>query len=599
MSQLMKRNEVKFEDTWAIEDLFQTEELWAIAYKEVEDKIEVIKSYRGKISTNSKDLHDFLVFYNDFGIQFSLVFNYAKRIVDVDTTNSHGQELSGKVFMLYSKFAEADSFVTPEILSISDEVLESFYKEEPGLLGFKRFIDENRRLKAHTLSSEMEELLASSMAVGNTALKAFTMFKNADVEYPFIKDENGELVQVTQGKFVPLLQHPDERIRKEAFTVFYANIEKYKNTFAALYEGNVNNRIFHAKARGYKSTLEAAVDGNNVSPVVYNNLIESVHKNMNHMHKYMKLRKKLLNVDEQHMYDVYLPLIKDVDKHISFDEAKQTVLESVSPLGKEYKDVLQGAFENRWIDVYENEGKVSGAYSSGNYASHPLVLMNYQGNLNNEFTLAHEMGHAMHSYLSSKHQNYLDSGYKIFVAEVASTMNEMLLMKYLMDRTTDKMERAYLINYRLDQYRTTVYRQTMFAEFEKKSHEMAEAGVPLTAEKLSKLYYDLNVQYFGDDVVIDKEIEMEWARIPHFYNNFYVYQYATSFTASVSLSKKLLEEGQEAVDRYLNFLSSGCTKAPVELLKDAGVDLTTGEPIDSALEIFGELVDELEALLEA
>lgn len=597
MSGLMKRKDVKVEDTWAIEDLYATEEAWLLAYSELENQLEVLKSFKDRLGESAKVLLEFMNLNNEVGILLTRVFSYAKRIVDVDTTNSHSQELSGRATVLITKFSEARAFVTPEMLSIPEDVLDNFYKEEKELLAFKRYIGEVRRMKEHTLSTEMEMLLASSSAMGDTANKAYTMFKNADLEYPYVTDENGNRVQISQGRYVTLLQSDDERVRRETFQLFNQNIEKYKNTFAALFEGNVQTRIFNARARKYNSTLEAAVHANDVPMNVYHNLIESVNKNMHYMHKYISLRKKLLNMDELHMYDIYMPIVKDVAVDIPFDEAKNTIYEAMAPLGADYQAVLKEAFTNRWIDVYENEGKVSGAYNAGCYSVHPFVLMNYQGTLNNEFTLAHEMGHALHSYLSSKNQIYVDSGYKIFVAEVASTCNEALLMQYLLERTTDKYQRAYLINYFLDQFRTTVYRQTMFAEFEMKTHAMAEAGIPLTAEKLSSLYYDLNVKYYGQDMVVDKEIAYEWARVPHFYMNFYVYQYATSFAASVSISKKILNGGKEEVDKYLHFLSSGCTKPPVELLKEAGVDMTTGEPIDSALQVFGELIDELDKLL--
>lgn len=597
MNQLIKRKDVRLEDTWAIEDLFQTEEAWIKAYQKVEEDMEILKSYKNHLVDDAKHLLEYLNLNNNLGILFSRVFSYAKRTVDVDTTNSHSQDISGRVSLLAAKLSEAKAFATPEIIELSEDTLTKFYEEENDLIVYKRFINEIRRMKSHTLSTELEMLLASSAAMGETANKTYTMFKNADLEYPYILDENGEKIQVTQGRFITLLNNKDERVRRDAFNAYYHNLEKYKNTFASLYEGNVNTRIFAAKARKYNSTLEAAVDANNVPKEVYHNLISSVHKNMHYMHKYTSLRKKLLNVDELHMYDIYMPIVKDADVSIPFDEAKNTVYEAMAPLGKEYQEVLHKAFTNRWIDVYENEGKVSGAYNAGNYDTHPFVLMNYQGTLDNEFTLAHEMGHAMHSYLSSKNQIFVDSGYKIFVAEVASTCNEALLMEYLLERTTDKYQRAYLINYFLEQFRTTLFRQTMFAEFEMKTHAMAEAGETLTAEKLSNLYYDLNVQYFGKDIIVDDEIAIEWARIPHFYMNFYVYQYATSFAASVSLSKKIYNGGKEEVDNYLKFLSSGCMKPPVELLKDAGVDMTTAKPIDSALQVFGELIDELESLL--
>lgn len=597
MNQLTKRKDVRVEDTWAIEDLFLTEETWIKAYQKVEEDIELLKRYKNHLGDDAKLLLEYLNLNNELGILFSRVFSYAKRNVDVDTTNSHFQAISGRVSLLAAKLSEAKAFATPEMIELSEDTLIKFYEEEKELLGYKRFINETRRMKSHTLSTELEMLLASTAAMGETANKTYTMFKNADLEYPYIMGEDGDKIQVTQGRFVTLLHSKNERIRRDTFTAFYHNLEKYKNTFASLYEGNVNARIFAAKARKYNSTLEASVDSNNVSIEVYHNLIGSVHKNMHYMHKYISLRKKLLKVEDLHMYDIYMPIVKDADVSIPFDEAKNTVYEAMAPLGKEYQAVLHEAFTNRWIDVYENEGKVSGAYSSGSYDTHPYVLMNYQGTLDNEFTLAHEMGHAMHSYLSCKNQLFVDSGYKIFVAEVASTCNEALLMEYLLERTTDKYERAYLINYFLEQFRTTLFRQTMFAEFEMKTHAMAEAGETLTAEKLSNLYYDLNAQYFGKDIIVDDEIAIEWARIPHFYMNFYVYQYATSFAASISLSKKILNGGKDEVDNYLKFLSSGCVKPPVELLKDAGVDMTTAKPIDSALQVFGELIDELELLL--
>lgn len=597
MNQLIKRKDVRLEDTWAIEDLFQTEETWMKAYQKVEEDIEVLKRYKDHLGDDAKQLLEFLTLNNELGILFSRVFSYAKRTVDVDTTNSHSQDISGRVSLLAARLSEAKAFATPEIIGLSEDTLTKFYEEEKSLIVYKRFINEIRRMKSHTLSTELEMLLASSASMGETANKTYTLFKNADLEYPYIVDENGDKIQVTQGRFITLLNNKDERIRRDAFNSYYHNLEKYKNTFASLYEGNVNTRIFAAKARKYNSTLEAAVDANNVPIEVYHNLIKSVHNNMHYMHKYISLRKKLLNVNELHMYDIYMPIVKDADVSIPFDEAKNTVYEAMAPLGKEYQEVLNKAFTSRWIDVYENEGKVSGAYNAGNYDIHPFILMNYQGTLDNEFTLAHEMGHAMHSYLSCKNQIFVDSGYKIFVAEVASTCNEALLMEYLLEKTTDKNERAYLINYFLEQFRTTLFRQTMFAEFEMKTHAMAEAGETLTAEKLSNLYYDLNVQYFGKDIIVDDEIAIEWARIPHFYMNFYVYQYATSFAASVSLSKKIYNGSKEEVDNYLKFLSSGCMKPPVELLKDAGVDLTSAKPIDSALQVFGELIDELELLL--
>ncbi len=403
-----------------------------------------------------------------------------------------------------------------------------------------------------------------------------------------VADEAGEMVKVSTGRFVPMLESQDVRVRKETFQAYYARFEQYRNTFASLYEGKAKANFFYAKARKYNSSMEAAVDANNVPKEVYYNLIEAVHENMKYMHDYVSLRKKLMGVEELHMYDVYVPIVGEMKEKITYGQAQEEIAAALQVLGDDYVRVLKEGFENRWIDKYENEGKRSGAYSAGCYS---------QYNLDSEFTLAHEMGHALHSYYSAKHNNVFDSEYKIFVAEVASTCNEALLMDYLLKHTEDKEKKAHLINYFMQQFRSTLYRQTMFAEFELLTHQMVEKGEALTAEALKKLYYELNVQYYGEDIVVDPEIAIELARIPHFYYNFYVYQYATSFAASMALSKKILTEGQPAVERYLKFLSGGCSKPPIELLKDAGVDMATKEPVCEALKTFGELIQEMEEIV--
>lgn len=391
------------------------------------------------------------------------------------------------------------------------------------------------------------------------------------------------------------MESSNRRIRKDAFMNLYHTLEKHKNTSAAILSSQINQLKFFAQARKYPSTLEAALNVTNVPVSVYKNLIQTVHDNMGYLHKYMALRKKLLGVENLHMYDLYTPIVSDVDVKISYEEAKKNVMEAVSVLGSDYQSILKEGFENRWIDVYENAGKRSGAYSAG-HKVHPFVLLNHKDTLNSEFTLAHEMGHAIHSWLSNKNQPAPDAEYVIFVAEVASTCNEALLMQYLLKNTRDKRVRAYLINYFLEQFRTTLYRQTMFAEFEMKINEASEQGVGITADYLKNLYHELNVQYYGSDVVVDEEIDMEWARIPHFYYNFYVFQYATGFSAAIALSQRILKEGAPAVSDYINFLSGGCSKDPIALLRGAGVDMESPKPIEDALKIFGGLIDEMEAL---
>ena len=597
--ELLKREQVNKEDTWAVEDLFATEEEFFKAVEKLEKLISGFSVFTGEyLSQGGTKVLEYYKKLEEAWLLLDDTFAYASRNGDVDTANAHYQELRGKMTSVYNKFLEKNAPIETFIAKIEDDALEKLYAEAPELKNYKVSIDDTRRLRPHTLTSEMEELLASAQEMAGGTEKAFELLSDADFENPTVADEKGDMVKVSTGRFVPMLESPDVRVRRDTFKAYYARYEQYKNTFAALYEGKAKANCFYAKARKYDSALEAAVDANNVPKEVYFNLIEAVHDNMDYLHQYMALRKKLLKVDELHMYDVYVPIVGEMDAKIDYPQAQEEIKAALKVLGDEYVGLLEEGFTNRWIDKYENEGKRSGAYSAGNYSHHPYVLMNFQHNLDSEFTLVHEMGHALHSYFSAKNNNIMDSEYKIFVAEVASTCNEALLMNYLLNHTEDKKKRAYLINYFLEQFRTTLYRQTMFAEFEMLSHKMVEEGKSLTAESLKKLYYDLNVQYYGEDMVVDEEIAIEWARIPHFYYNFYVYQYATSFAASMALSQMILKEGQPAIERYLKFLSGGCTKSPTDLLKDAGVDMTTKKPIHEALQIFGSLIKEMEELMK-
>ena len=443
-------------------------------------------------------------------------------------------------------------------------------------------------------SSEAEEkILALTGEMGQSPENIYSMFSDADLRFPDAVDKDGKAHQVTHGSYIPLVQSEDRVLRKSAFESMYGTFDKFKNTCAATLSAQIKAVNFYAKARKYDSSLEAALDGTEVPVSVYKNLIEAVHDNMHYMYDYVALRKKLLGVDELHFYDLYTPVVPDADMKITFEEAKETVLKALAPMGEDYLAILKEGFENRWIDVYENEGKTSGAYSAGARV-HPYVLLNHKDTLNCMFTLAHEMGHAIHSYLSNKNQPVVYSDYVIFVAEVASTCNEALLMQYLLKNTEDKKQRAYLINYFLEQFRTTLYRQTMFAEFELKINEMVAAGESLTAEGLNELYGELNKLYFGDGIVLDDEIKLEWARIPHFYYDYYVYQYATGYSAAIALSQRILKYGEPAVKDYIGFLKGGCSTDPISLLKGAGVDMATTQPINEALAMFGELVKKME-----
>lgn len=594
---LLKRSQVPKEDTWATEELYASTELFLEDAHKLEQMVEGLRVFTQEyLSESGGHLLEYFQSLEEMMLLLDKCLCYSERSADVDTGNDVFQGLSGKMMGIYHKLATGTAPVDAWITAMEEGEMQHCYKDAPELSRYRTSIEDLRRLKAHTLAPELEELLASSREMGTAVEKSYSLLTDADFENPIIQGEGGEPVKISAGRFIPLLESQDARVRREAFQAYYARYEQYKNTFASLYEGKAKSNFFYAKARKYGSSMEAAVDANNVPKEVYYNLIEAVHENMHYMHSYMSLRKKLLGVEELHMYDVYVPMVPQETGKITYGQAQEEIAEALQVLGDDYVRVLKEGFANRWIDKYENEGKRSGAYSAGCYLAHPYVLMNYQYNLDSEFTLAHEMGHALHSYYSAKNNNIFDSDYKIFVAEVASTCNEALLMDYLLKRTADKKKRAYLINHFLHQFRSTLYRQTMFAEFELLTHEMVERGETLTAESLKQLYYELNVQYHGKDVIVDKEIAIEWARIPHFYYNFYVYQYATSFAASMALSKKILEEGQPAVERYLNFLKGGCSKSPIDLLKDAGVDMTTKEPISEALKTFGALIQEMEEL---
>ncbi|TAH75148.1 MAG: oligoendopeptidase F [Anaerolineaceae bacterium] len=594
---LPKRSEIEKKFTWAIEDLYATDELWEKEYNELKEMMPKATDYRGRLSESAQVLLGFLRLYDELGVLMERVYVYANQKYHEDTGNPVYQDLADKSGVIIVQLESALSFATPEILSIPEETLERFKSEEEELRVYDFYLKNILRRKPHILSAQMEELLADAGEMASSPDNIYSKFDNADLKFPEIKDENGDTVRITHGRFIQLLESSDRRVREEAFKGVYETYESFKNTLAATFSSNVKQELFFTKARKYGSNLEKALNDSNVPVSVYTNLINAVHDNMGLMHRYVSLRKKLLGVNELHMYDLYTPLVQDVKMEVPFDEAKKIVAEGLKPLGEEYQEILQEGFGNRWIDIYENENKRSGAYSWGAYGTHPYVLLNYNDTLDNVFTLAHEMGHAIHSYYSDKVQPYVYAGYKIFVAEVASTCNEAILINHMLKKTEDKLQKAYLINHFLDKFKGTLYRQTMFAEFEMITHKMVEEGQSLTADTLCKIYHDLNVLYYGNDIVIDPEIDMEWARIPHFYRAFYVYQYATGYSAAIALSRRILQEGKPAVDDYIRFLSGGSSDYPIELLKKAGVDMSTKEPVNQALKLFEELLDQMEELM--
>ena len=584
--ELPKRSEVKEEYTWDVSAMYASKAAWEADLKEVVTIVSDLAKLEGSVMASAEKLLTALELGARAEQKIDLAFNYAERLFDQDQKNTEHQAMSQKMYGVVTDYQSRTAFVVPEILAADKATLAQYFAEKKELELYRGLVDEILRTKEHVLSAEMEKLVAMTGEMAQTPEQVYSIINNADLIYPEIEDENGEKARLSHGNFVPFEESGDRRVRKDAFEAFYSIYKQFAGTIAGLYNGQVKQQIFYAKARNYASTLEAAVDANNVPSKVYRNLVETVNANMDKMHRYVKLRKKCLGVDELHMYDVYTPMIADAAKKVSYDEAKETVLKALAPLGEDYVATVKEGFENRWIDVYENEGKRSGAYSAGAFGTHPYVLLNYNDTLDNMFTLAHEMGHAMHSWYSNANQPYIYSQYKIFVAEVASTCNEILLMEYLLANTTDKKERAYLLNHYLDSFKGTVYRQTMFAEFEMKSNQMAEEGESLNAENLCKLYYGLNQKYFGEDMVSDPQIAYEWARIPHFYYNFYVYQYATSFSAAVAIAHGILEEGAPAVERYKKFLSGGCSMSPVDLLKQVGINMEEPKPIQDALDVF-------------
>ena len=597
IKKIPQREEIALEDKWATEDLYPSDEAWEAELATLEADKANFASFAGRLGESGETLFNYFSCVEEVGIKFSRLANYCMRKADEDTRNATYQAMRGRFMSVAVAMSAVRSFETPEIMAIPDETLDRFYAEYPALERYRRGITNERRMKAHTLSPEEEKLLAAAGEMSNAPDDIYGAFADADITFADAVDSNGNKHPLRQGNFVSYEESPDRQLRKSAYENLYDSFGAYKNTAAALLNAQNKQLKFFADARKYDSAFEKALDRTNVPTSVYLNLIEAVHKNLDKMHRYVRLRKKLLGVDELHFYDVYTSLIADVDKHIPFAEAKQTVYDALEPLGEDYRAILKEGFENRWIDVYTNEGKRSGAYSAGARV-HPYVLLNYTGTLDSQFTLAHEMGHALHSYLSNKHQNPVDANYVIFVAEVASTCNEALLMEYLLSKTTDKKERAYLINHFLEQFKGTLYRQTMFAEFELNIGRMVQEGKTLTADVLCAEYKRLNELYFGPDMVVDDRIAMEWARIPHFYMNYYVFQYATGYSAAIALSRKILKEGESAVKDYLAFLSGGCSKSPIDLLKGAGVDMTSPEPVDQALQLFGELLDEMETLTE-
>ena len=590
------RDEVAEADTWDLTDLYPTDEAWLREYEDLKQMPARAAAFQGKLGRSAEDLLLWLRLQDECQERLGRLQTYAGCKSDQDTGNSTYQDFRGKAVGVYVAVVSAAAFATPEIMAIDEDTLNLFYAVQPELLTYRRSLDQIRRRKAHILSPQCERLLASAGEMAAAPDRVSSTFRNADLTFPSVVDGQGRERVLTEAAYIPMLMGSDRTLRKNAFETYYARMGEFRNTFAATLDAQFKALKFFADARGYESTLAASLDETEVPVEIYHNLISAVHENLDKMYRYVALRKKRLGVDELHMYDVYTPIVADSDSVIPYDKAKETVLEALAVLGQDYIDLLKEGFDHRWIDVRENVGKRGGAYSTGSGKPHPYVLLNHKDNLNCQFTLAHEMGHALHSYHSVTHQPTNTSSYVIFVAEVASTCNEVLLMRYLLGRTTEPRERAYLINHFLDQFKGTVYRQTMFAEFELAMGQMAESGQTLTADALSEKYLALNRLYFGPGMVSDPQIALEWTRIPHFFYNYYVFQYATGFSAAVAIADRILTLGAPAVEDYKKFLSGGSSADPISLLKIAGVDMSGPAPVNAALKLFGELVEELEKL---
>ena len=589
---MKKRSEADISYTWKLEDMMPDNQTWEALFEKTAAQVKRYGDFKDTLAESAERLYRCLKFDDEISLDIERLYVYARMRSDEDTAEQSYQDMFGRAQSLSFEAAERSSFIVPEILEMDPSLLASYMESENGIGLYRRLMERILGKREHTLSGPMEELLAQSYDATQGASQIFNMFNNADVKFPSITGEHGQEVPITHGNYISLMEHKDRRIRRDAFLGLYSVYRQFRNTLAAAFSANVKQAVFYAKARNYASSRQHSLAENEVPELVYDNLVAAVRKNLPLLHRYVRVRKETLGLDDIHMYDLYVPMVAEFDRTYTYEEAKAIVTEGLAPLGEEYGKILREGFENRWVDVYENEGKRSGAYSWGVYGSHPYVLMNFHGTLNDVFTLAHEMGHSIHSYYSDAAQPYIYAGYKIFVAEVASTCNEALLIRHLLNRTEETQEKRYLINHFLESFRGTLFRQTMFAEFEAAAHRKAQEGETLTASALGELYHKLNEDYFGPEMVVDPEIDYEWERIPHFYTPFYVYQYATGFSAAVAISSRILSGDETALAGYKKFLQGGCSLPPIDLLKLCGVDMSTTKPVDEALKVFGELLEE-------
>lgn len=591
MQKAKQRSEIAQQDKWRIEDIYATDEAWEADYNECIRRAKEKCAYQGRLAESAQILYQALKESDEADLLVEHVYVYAFMKYYEDTANAVYQEMSGRAQAAVTKLSEKYAFLTPEILAIDQKKMQEYLNSDTLAL-YRHALEDILAKKEHALSEKEERLLAMAGQVTASPNEIFSKFNNADVKFGTILDENGNEVELTNGRYSVFMESNNRSVRENAFKALYRQYGNYKNTLAATYYANVKQACFYAKARKYDSTLQMYLSGSFIPEKVYHNLIETVHKNLDKMHTYVSLRKQVLGVDELHFYDIYAPMVSDITMKIPYEEAKDIALKALAPLGEEYLSKVKEGFESGWVDVYENTGKRTGAFSWGTYGVHPYVFLNYTDTLNDVFTLVHEMGHAMHTYYSNTNQPYPYAGYRIFVAEVASTCNEALLMQYLLKNCTDLSEKKYLMNHYFEQFKGTLFRQTMFAEFEMITHKMAEDGEVLSTQALCDVYRKLNEEYFGADMVIDDEIALEWSRIPHFYTPFYVYQYATGYSAAIAIASKIFKGDEKTLKGYQQFLSGGCSMHPIDLLKLCGIDMESPQVIQEALDVFGKLLEE-------
>lgn len=594
---LKSRNEIREEDKWNIEKIYKSSDDFEKDFEELKKEAPKLKDFEGKLN-DPKNILEYLKYSEKMNRLAEKLYVYSHLKSDEDTANNENQARMSKIDSYMADFSSYSAYFVPEILSLGEEYIMKAMEEVPELKNYEFLFRDILKEKDHVLTKEMEELLSQVSDCLDAPDAIHNMLSNADMKFNKIKDENGNEVELTEGNYSSFIKSKDREVRREAFKTLFSEYKNLQNTFGTTLSASIKNFIFSAKIRKYKNALEASLKPNDIDVKVYKEAINTIDKNLSSLHRYVSLKKRMLGLDEMHMYDLYVPVIEIEKEHIEFDKGVEIAKEGLKPLGEEYLSIFNEGIENRWIDKYQNKGKKGGAYSWGCYDTMPYVLLNYNYDLNDVSTLVHEMGHSIHSYYSRKNQSYFYSGYTLFCAEVASTTNEALLIHHLINKETDKNKKLYLINQELEQIRTTVFRQLMFAEFELFTHESIESGIPLTALEYSKKWHELNVKYFGPDIVVDEDIDIEWARIPHFYSDFYVYQYATGYAAASAFASSILNKEEDAVSKYITFLKSGGSDYPINILKKAGVDMTTSKPLEATINRFNELLDMLEENLK-